>query len=678
MLYFYLLHILLIVEILGIATLIYLYIKNKMSVYTKLRFAAITVVNTVVHAIPLFYNERYSEEATNWMFNLLKAFTSAIEMFVGEVNTDDLQTLANDYGIFYNVIFCGLVLAVTNTLLTANNIFRNSIKNRKLLKARLSADHCDIVVGHNTAALEYVKSHESSILLVDDSVSKEAIADLTDQKIAVLRKNLANGFFIHPLFNKTTRYNIICPNNGNNVLEFVNSFVSYKNSHPNSSNFYLYVEIEADMAETIHREIIDKSKHEAYIITFCSTELLARRFVEKHPITRHLPCDYIENAAIKPETELNVYILGFDKLSRELYRQLILCNQLVTQKRGEYKPLPINYYICDNKVDPDEASMCGLADTLMSLKASEYFPIPDAPFAAEAIPCAPTSHEAITHIKKSLSRKNSYTYVIINTGDDCLNIEFGDKIKNLFYTSDNFRVFVKSDASYTQDNEFVTYFGKVEDVFCHDVIVNDAQSIIAKKLNEVYFSKNEGTKINDQIKAIAEKKWEKLSYFKLFSNIHQALNLRVILNLLKLDYIEDGKCSNLHLINERLQLQKSYTYEDYFKPSIRNALIAQEHTRWNAYHLINGYLPLEKNAVVVKSRNDNDVSLVTQIPALKRHACITTYMGLDKLSTHLAALAGNDHTPADHDYYQYDISLAEAIEDLFKELGYSIVDKEEK
>ncbi len=668
MIFHYILNSMLVIQFIMVVFYIILFALNKAHNHTKLRFISITVANVVVQSLPKFYNNLSPNgEAENWFFILIDSIGDSIKMFVGEINTANFTDFANNYKMFYAVLILGTLIAITNTYLVADNIFRNKLKNRKLLKKRLSGTSCDIVVGHGTSAMKYVQNHNASVLLVDDKVSKETVSTMIDSKIAVLHHNISSGFFEHPFFNTTTRYNIICPSDQNNVLEYIDSFISYKDSHSDSSNFYLYVEIESEMAETIRREIIDKSSCKAYITTFCSSELLARTFTEKHPITKYLPCDYIENASIKPDTELNVYMLGFGKLSREIYRQLILGNQLMKYENGEYTLLPVNYKIFDPSADPDDEIISGIHQDLNELDESLYLPLPSVPFKAEVFSRSPSCHDVFSHIGKSLSTKNSYTYIIVNTDDDCRNIELGVKLKNRFCNNGNFHVFVKSEASYTEDGEKITYFGKGEDVFTHNVIVNDSLSKIAIKLHEIYLSKN-----------VQSDPWDKLDYFTVFSNIHSALNLRVTLNLLGLDYEENGECKNLDLIEKRLNRESINTFEDYFKESSLNALIAQEHNRWNAYHLLSGFLPLERKAITKDPNCTTKIKFIIKDTVTKRHASLTTHRGIGELSHYLAELAGDGYTAKNYDYYQYDTNLIDTIEELFRELGYSIIDKRQK
>jgi hypothetical protein len=148
--------------------------------------------------------------------------------------------------------------------------------------------------------------------------------------------------------------------------------------------------------------------------------------------------------------------------------------------------LPINYFLCDENVNPDDWNINGLKDALGELSREDYFELPEVPFNAEIVGKSPCSREVLTRIKKQAEKPCGYTFVIIDTEEDCLNIELGTKIKSMLFGMENYHIFVQSEVSFVENDDFVTYFGKRTEIFNHDVIVNDSLSVIAKKLNEVY------------------------------------------------------------------------------------------------------------------------------------------------------------------------------------------------
>ena len=635
-------------------------------------------MNYSLHLVPFLYGVLELGENSNVLLGMLGCLGATMKLFVGEATIGAGSAFAEAFPHFSVAYALGVVIALLTTISTAIETFRNTFVNGFRLKKALKEDNCDIVLGNDTKALRYAKTC-NSVLLLDDRVSKDTVKELIEDGYTVLRKGFTVQLLGSRQFNATTRYNIICTE-AEKALDYIDTFIAYKNAEVTAKNIYLYVELEGEKAETVRREIIEKSEIEAFVDTFSTNELLARTFIEANPVTKYLPREYIEDAAIKQGTEISVFVLGFSTLGQEVYRQSVLNNQLVTFD-GEYKVLPINYYLCDTGIDAAEWNIGGLAEELEELNASECFPLPKLPFRTTVIDKAPTSRKVLTAIKVQVQKDNGYTLIIIDTDEDCRNIEIGAKLKAMLFGSENYHIFVRSEAAYTEDDELVTYFGNSEDVFNHDVIVNDSLSAMAKKLNEVYTAQYAGSEERNRpdfaqyIREKAEKDWQGLDYFTLYSNIYSAINLRTKLNLLGLDYVKDGNGANTALITERHGHKGKYAYSEYFTPSVRNALIAQEHARWNAYHLLSEYLPLDKDGITVKSDDGKKVRFNVKNTAAKKHACLTTYSGLNNISAYLAEKAGNGCTAADYDYYIYDEMLITSAEELLTSLGYSVIEK---
>ena len=645
---------------------------------TALFIGAVLVVNFSLYLVPYLYGVLELGDESNIIVGLIGCLGSSIKLFVGEPEVEAIAEFTSVFAHFSVAYMLGVLIALLTTVSTAIEAFRNSITNGFRLAKSLKKDSCDIVVGNSAKALHYAKTC-NAVLLLDDGVEKETVKELIEDGYAVLRKSFTVQLLASRQLNATTRYNIVCTE-AEKALDYIDTFIAYKKAEANAKNVYLYVELEGEKAETVRREIIEKNTMEAFIDTFSTSELLARTFIEEHPITKHLPGSYIQDAAIKNGTEIHVFMLGFGKLGQELYRQSILNNQLVTFD-GEYKVMPINYHLCDTGIDATEWNIGGLREALSELNAAEHFPLPEMPFKTTVVDKAHTSREVLTAIKAQIKKDSSYTVIIIDTDEDCRNIEIGAKLKTMLFGSENYHIFVRSEAAYTEDDEFVTYFGNSEDVFNHDVIVNDSLSAMAKKLNEVYTAQYAGAQERNRpdfaqyIQQKAEKDWNALDYFTLYSNIYSAMNLRTKLNLLDLDYVKDGNGANTARITERHGHKGEYAYSEYFTPSVRNALIAQEHARWNAYHLLSEYLPLDKNGITVKSDDGKKVRFNVKNTAAKKHACLTTYNGLNDLSAYLAEKAGNGCTAADYDYYIYDEMLITSAEELLNSLGYSVIEK---
>lgn len=649
---------------------------------TALFVALVFVLSYSLYAVPFLHRAMVLEPDSDYILGLMDCISPTLKLFVGEAKVDGVEDFAKAVPMFSTVYLLGAILAALATISAAEQVFRNTIRNSFRLNQAMKKDACDIIVGHTPRVLHYAQSC-NAVLLLDDSVSKDRAVELIKEGYVVLRKSFTASLFASRRFHASTRYNLICPDDGK-ALTYIDTFLAYRSGNPDHKNIHLYVELLEENTETIRREIIEKSGEGSLITTFCANELLARTFVEENPVTKYLPEGFVENGALKPDTDIHIFFLGAGKLSHALYRQSVLTNQLVTFDRDTYKLLPIHYHICDKNTDADDWELADVKSALSELDSQDYFPLPDVPYDTDVLNKAPASRNVLAGIKKQV-QKGGYSMIFVATEDDCGNIEIGAKLKAMLLGMENFHMFVRSEVSYTEDEARVSYFGKSERVFTHDVIVNDSLAMIAKKLNEVYTARKlakekDREDFEQYVRETAEKAWNGFDYFTLYSNIHAAMNLRVQLNLLGLDYVKDGKGNNIDLIKQRHQHRGEYPYEAYFTATARNALIAQEHARWNAYHLLREFLPLEKKDIAARPlKNPEDPAekpgFDTKNMTAKRHACITTYKGLHLLSSHLAQRAGARWKTQDYEYYVYDENLIVTAPELLTKLGYSIVEK---
>ena len=74
---------------------------------------------------------------------------------------------------------------------------------------------------------------------------------------------------------------------------------------------------------------------------------------------------------------------------------------------------------------------------------------------------------------------------------------------------------------------------------------------------------------------------------------------------------------------------------------------------------------------VEKNTESGAIKKTIKNNALKKHACITTYKGLDELSKYLSDRANEIsddkiYSPADFDYYKYDDLLLRAMPGFFE------------
>ena len=143
---------------------------------------------------------------------------------------------------------------------------------------------------------------------------------------------------------------------------------------------------------------------------FSRNELIARKLVEAHPITRYMPDDFFaSDRSVKEDKILNVFMLGMTPLSLEIYKQFVINNQLVELKNGAYQNHKINYYIADDNNIESKWRFKGLEKAIaeLSQRKDDYFELPDMPYSLNFIKESPTQLD-LDEISDIIKKENRY------------------------------------------------------------------------------------------------------------------------------------------------------------------------------------------------------------------------------------------------------------------------------
>lgn len=649
--------------------------------------ALVFLMNLALYLVPYLYQVIELGNRDNFIFGILECITGSIKLFVGDVKTSEVASFALTAPAYSYAYLAGTLLALIATVSAVVEAFSGTLINRARLSKSLNKDTCDLVVGNSSMALCYARQYPNSVLLLPDDVSREATVALIEDGYVVLRRNFSKRLLMSRLLRPDTRYNVIIPRSGDEDLTYVDTFIDYLQQTAQPKNVFLYVEVEEHKAHTIRREVIENSGLEECIFTFSREEIMAHHIIENHPITEYIPLDFVdEDASIKTDAEINMYFLGFGSLSQEIYRQSILNNQLVSFVGGTYTLKPINYYLWDKGIDSHVWSIDGLKNALtaMAKHQEDYLPLPELPYNTKVEDFTPHLRDNLEKLVDRIKKDNTYSVIVIDTGDNYRNIDTASRIKSMMDGLDNYHLFVQSEV-YAKDDHFTTYYGDYSKVYNHNVVVNDDLAYIAKAINAIHAEKSMEDKRNEpdfwqQVEAKAEASWRRMNYFTMTSNVYAALNLRTKVNLLGLSYEQSESAEDCHLVTEKYGREpREYKYAEYFDRSVRNSLLAQEHVRWNTYHLMQEFMPMTLAQIKINSIEDGDVSFVTKNMAAMRHSCLTTFKGLDALGEHKAKLAteatGKEHKAEEYDVYKYDEMLITSAEKLLTKLKCKVYSK---
>lgn len=636
---------------------------KKNALKTVVFMGCVVTLNLVIYLLPAFFEKLVLGEERSFFLYLLDGIPAAAKSLVGDTETGIVEVYAEHFSNFGLVYGLGVAIAVVSTSFAAISTFGRRILNAFRLAYTLNRDTCDLITGDSEEAVEYAKTQKNTVLVLSENTETAAMQEYLEAGIIVMRRKLSKSLFASRAFNTKTRYNVILLEN--DALDVV---LDYLADEQKPKDIHFYLEAESGISASVKRRIDEMgSPYRTRVTLFSRNELLARVFVDENPFTKHLPREFFEDdTSLKADTTLNLFLLGFGDLSREIYKQFIVNNQFATKKDGAYHANAVRVSVYDDHAAENAWELRGLPNALSILSENngEYFPLPDLPYTVDRVQKSDYEFDTIREIAGAVEAENNFSYIIVDTGDVYQNIEICEKLLLLLDKCDRYHLFVRN-RSIALAHERVTCYGDVKATFTHDVIVGDARVGLARDVNRFYSG---------------EDTWNSLSYFGMASNIALAQNLRLKLNLLGVDYQNDGKGENLSLLAEPYtRLGDDTSYESCLTVSVRAALLAQEHFRWNAFHLLAGYLPMKQCRVRVWE-DGGKLKKSVKDDALKKHACITTYAGLHALSCELAARANQltsseTYTAKDFDYYRYDDLLLRAIPGFLEENHCSVTKK---
>lgn len=501
-----------------------------------------------------------------------------------------------------------------------------------------------------------------------------------------------------------------------------------------SEKFNIFVELGINNLVTIQDKILayrEKTFDGREIVTvspfihfFNRYELNAMDFCSTKPITQYLPSNFIDTeiAAIRNDSSkkldnfvlefddeiievqsdfskmINVVFLGFGNFSKELYNCSVITNQIPSYEKIDDKQIlknhTINYFAFDNKTlfEGDKNNVFyhnRFNKESLNYDKNQYFKQPEETHRFYKCNCDLNFDNSIEHLLKIIGddNENRFTEIVISLGEDLDNIDYALKVNLLLKQKglSNYHIFVrlrkdkKEFVNYLNDG--FTFFGQLDSILNHDVIVNDSLNVIAHFVDSKY----------NALK-LSKDSWYSKDSIKHKSSTYAALNLRLKLNLLGFDYVEKDKLENektaslsdfLNFIpqvtytsigdiierskndsgdypndvkmantskelleslkqfineNEKILMYDDFLFFDKTADYKRfNVLGYQEKNRWNAFFIMEGYtqFPINKIKIV---KNSYGYSFIKDDNKLKLHACLTDVVDLDKYHQKLAQL----------------------------------------
>ncbi len=628
-----------------------------------------------------------------------------------------LMPICEAYPIFYVDFVLAFIIGVLTVILSVASFFSRRINNYFIVRFRLGRK-CDVVFGDSEDAVNYVKNTKNSVL-IGAHITGQRYADLLKQKVAVLRVPFEIKHISRKL--KKGGYNVVVFRDGKySYTKIIEIFTAL------NKKCIIHFEANQQEMKILREKFITKADKNSnlYFTGFSKYELMARRFVVEHPITKYIPRSfYNANYTLKSNKQINVVFIGFGKVNYQLFRMCAMQFQFAQEKGGKLASKPVCYHIYDK----ENAAMHNEFFSRILYEFDEEFA--DCDFPKPEKICDIKTHERdINSVEakkdfKKLVTEDSFTYFIISLDNDLEDASYAHTVMRLFEKDTNYHVFVRAKNNNGEKlnelNDRITYFGEEKKLYTHESIVNDDLLELAKKINILY---NDVTnppewlvklKDKEHLTADAQRamlnqkladsenkefmldRWAALPYIEQASNLYHALNLPFKLNLLGFDMVKmkdenDRGITEAEFNQHYVNSGRESNYGDYsffFKTESSNVLAYIEHSRWNALYILYDYKQMDKADMKVVEEQDENGNTVKSVPhknkARKRHACLTTYYGLDELVKFKYGMLYPSEKLGENDYtnarlkelgkvYAYDYMDLDRLYSEITAMGYKI------
>jgi hypothetical protein len=416
---------------------------------------------------------------------------------------------------------------------------------------------------------------------------------------------------------------------------------------------------------------LDRTEHfqftqaaEGRIQFFNPYEIIARRFLARNPISRLIPANFIDTAIarLKRPYVINHIFVGFGMTNTQMLKKSVVIDQLLG--------CDYNALVIDNAIDDNEEAFMNSARGLFPPEPDEdpqtelFFPLPEEKYLIEFFGMNVLSRSFYRRITAKI-KAGDFTAAIIALGNDKLSGETAMEIRQWAYENNispqKLRIFfrAKKHSAITAEDVInpnsvpgkegdtikIEAFGFEDEIFGLEHIINEDADRLAKHIAENYSGAAEFSS-----------RWETLTNHERDSNRYAALSIKVKLNLMGFDLVFDEtgtlpqdqeilkEFAGVYGMERARKLRDKKSYLEFVErkggapgdmagtivnTSIRNNLARLEHQRWNSYYLVNGWQPMPKAEVSAQNRKNQRT---------KKHACVTTFEGLDELARLQASL----------------------------------------
>lgn len=428
-------------------------------------------------------------------------------------------------------------------------------------------------------------------------------------------------------------------------------------------------------------------------------------FLWDNPLVKYMDERHIDYAKglLKPGVKATFALVGFGKMNRELFSNLVSGNQFATEdENGNPVPLQMDYYLYDKNenlfskdlnygyfryekfykgftvVEEDEEER-KKKESKVKEEKEKYLPL--APLPANVMPiedCDINSPEFFESLQKNLvaSDERHLNLVFVSFGEDLENAELAKKIAQLGreWGISNLKVFVRMKhpksnralierAADAEGGAEVRIYGDEDELYSLKRILSKTILKFGMLTDSTYqrVSKSKSGSVKD---IMLNRLWYATRYnIDRISSCYSGINVKNMLGLM-----------NLEVSSSDEGLLTKDAYDSIYQPEgknsiIRNNLMFTEHMRWTAFMICNGYVPSTREQI----RKKDEPGKKGKCHEERRHGNITTYDGLDEFARIVSEVFNNK--PEDNDVKQFDAMIMENCPTILGMMGLGIKKK---
>lgn len=656
---------------------------------------------------------------------LFTSINNVVILVVLRYDPNNVKELINDNSFYEITIYICYIFVTINAVM-----FILSVWNQQVwqffgnLRFKLSKHYKYIIIGNNSDNYSIYSSIPSKAKLLVDNAGKNSKTDGTELYRRQINydllsqsswKNLADYCLKKPFYTKYTIIintqqddtNIKICNQFLQALQTLNEKTQDSLRAPLFQKLDIFVFGSANL-ESLYLDLADKSFGCIHYIT--KHKMMAFDFADNHPFAKYMDDRHIDysTALVKHDVDINVAILGFGKANQEVLKMNVVNNQFVTGTPQNPVLKQVNYYVFDKDKKYNKNLNHSFFrydiefEDVSKTAKSKYLPLPESPanivFEDGFDICKKDFYAKLYDIVKTQQGKQKVNFILLALGNDIENIDFAKKLleKKVEWQVDNLVIFVKlkndSIAKTFKDalalQNCYIYGEDVRTVFNIDKIEKEKFYTMALQRHISYsiekaLKSNQNTSVDIQkVKENAIYDWNiNLSYAERMSNIYCCLSLRSKLLLMGLDYSKtseknayteqtyfdkyfDGETPDIYDITKGQKPLIKYSLD--FPVSKRRSLAILEHYRWNAFMIMQGFVPSTIEQILAEEQNGKNY-------AQRRHGNLTTFEGLIQFRKLVAQKTGLVEEACD--VFKYDYQILDDAWWFLDKCGYSIIDK---